>query len=390
MRPHESPPNQNPLPVTLLLVTSPPPGNFIDMHPPIQEITKAARACRPIACALRVWLVLCLVVAASSNAFAQPGTEQKAPPKNLHVYLLIGQSNMAGRAAIPDEAGGVIDRCYLLNDKNQWEPARNPLNRYSSIGKGGGMQKLGPGDSFARKMLEQNKDISIGLIVNARGGTKIEQWLGSKPESYWGARKRTKIALHGGTLKGVLWHQGESNINTADKYLENLQSLVANLRGDFGDTDLPFVAGQVHDSPDINAQIAKIPEVAHATASVSSEGLTTTDRWHFDTKSQLLLGERYAGQMIQLQSAQEDAAAPAPRPTSDIRFIDTHVHAMAVKDGGLDAVAKWMEERNVERCIVSPLNHKGRAPGPGKSARPCSRTTARTRAGGRSATERSR
>jgi predicted TIM-barrel fold metal-dependent hydrolase len=32
---------------------------------------------------------------------------------------------------------------------------------------------------------------------------------------------------------------------------------------------------------------------------------------------------------------------------------------MAVKDGGLDAVARWMEERNVERCIVSPLNHKG-------------------------------
>lgn len=194
-------------------------------------------------------------------------------------------------------------------------------------------------------------------IAYARGGSKIEQWLGSKPAHYWGARKRTRIALNHGTLKGVLWHQGESNSDAPDNYLEHLKSLIANLRTDFGDTDLPFVAGQIHNSPAINAQIAKLPEVAHATACVTSDGFTATDRWHFDTGSQLLLGERYAEQMIKLQLAQEDAEAP--KPPSDIRFIDTHVHAMAVKDGGLDAVAKWMKERNVERCIVSPLNHKG-------------------------------
>jgi hypothetical protein len=52
----------------------------------------------------------------------------------------------------------------------------------------------------------------------------------------------------------------------------------------------------------------------------------------------------------------------APQPPADIKFIDPHVHAMSVTPLGLRAVAKWMEERNVERCIVSPLNHKGSRP----------------------------
>jgi hypothetical protein len=57
--------------------------------------------------------------------------------------------------------------------------------------------------------------------------------------------------------------------------------------------------------------------------------------------------------------AQPTAAAPGP--SANLR-IDPHVHAMSVTPLGLQAVAKWMEERNVERCIVSPLNHKGSRP----------------------------
>ncbi len=285
--------------------------------------------------------------------------EVPAVPQNLHLYLLIGQSNMAGRAEIPADAVDIIDRCYLLNDKNEWEPARNPLNRHSSVRKDLAMQKLGPGWSFVRKMLEQDKSASIGLIVNARGGTRIDEWLG-KSELYWGARKRTKAAMRHGTLKGVLWHQGESDQNDAGAYLDKLMTLVGNLRSDFNDTRLPFVAGQIFKDGEINRQIAKLPEAVHASACVSAEGLSTFDGTHFDTRSQILLGERYAEQMIRLQAGLA-SVAPA-KPPSDIKFIDPHVHAMSVTPEGLAAVAKWMEERNVERCIVSPLSHKGSRP----------------------------
>lgn len=53
--------------------------------------------------------------------------------------------------------------------------------------------------------------------------------------------------------------------------------------------------------------------------------------------------------------------APAPEPET-ISLIDPHVHAMSVTPLGLRAVAQWMEERKIERCIVSPLNHKGSRP----------------------------
>ena len=285
------------------------------------------------------------------------GEAQGVPdPENLHIYLLIGQSNMAGRAAIPDDATGVLERCYLLNDKNEWEPAKNPLNRYSTVGKDLGMQKLGPGYSFAKKMLEQNPDIKIGLIVNARGGTKIEQWLG-KSKLYWGIRGRAKPFKGTGQIKGVLWHQGEGNSGQPEEYLAQLKVLIGNLRSDLDDADLPFVAGQIKEGEPINAEIAKLPEAAHMTAVADAKGLTTTDRWHFDTKSQLLLGERYADQMIKLQAEREKRAAVTP--PKDIQFIDVHVHAHPCREGGLDTVDAWMKRRNIDKVVISPLNHRG-------------------------------
>lgn len=278
-------------------------------------------------------------------------------PQNLHLYLLIGGANMAGRAEVPQDAGEVMDRCYLLNDKNEWEPARNPLNRHSSAREDLAIQKLGPGYSFVRKMLEQDKTISIGLIVNAYGDSKIDQWFG-KSELYWGARKRAKAAMRSGTMKGVLWHHGESDQKAADGYFDKLQTLAGNFRGDLAVTNLPFIAGQISNCPAINDQIAKLPAVMHASAFVSADGLTTSDGTLFDARSQLLLGERYAAQMIRLQAS----LPAAPKPPGDIKFIDPHVHAESVTPDGLKAVAKWMEERNVESCIVSPLCHKGSRP----------------------------
>ena len=60
--------------------------------------------------------------------------------------------------------------------------------------------------------------------------------------------------------------------------------------------------------------------------------------------------------------ARKEAAPDAARPTKSIPFIDVHVHATPVREDGLDIVAEWMERRGIERCIISPLNHKGSRP----------------------------
>jgi hypothetical protein len=171
------------------------------------------------------------------------GAEEKP-----EVSLLIGQSNMAGRAAMTEADREVIEGCVLLNDKDVWEPAKNPLNRYSTIRKGLGMQKLGPGYAFAQEMRRARPNASIGLVVNAKGGTKIEQWQ-KGTRFYADALQRAKAAQAIGNLKGILWHQGESNEKNPEAYLEKLAQLIADLPADLGLWDLPFVAGQVNKVP---------------------------------------------------------------------------------------------------------------------------------------------
>jgi len=62
-------------------------------------------------------------------------------------------------------------------------------------------------------------------------------------------------------------------------------------------------------------------------------------------------------------SPNTSAITPSPPAIPEkIHLIDPHVHAMSVTPLGLRAVAQWMEERQIERCIVSPLNHKGSRP----------------------------
>ncbi len=223
------------------------------------------------------------------------------PKQKLHIYLLIGQSNMAGRAPVAKTETGAIDRCYLLNDTDRWEAAKNPFNRYSTIRKGLGMQKLNPGYGFAKVMLQKQKDVALGLVVNAKGGTKIEQWAkGTK--FYKDAVRRTQTAQKTGTLKGILWHQGESNSGNPEGYLDKLKTLITDLRKDLGIADLPFVAGQVRNVPAINQQIAQLPKAVPSTGFVSAEGLKTMDRWHFDAPSMKLLGTRYAEVMLKIQA----------------------------------------------------------------------------------------
>ena len=213
---------------------------------------------------------------------------------------------MAGRAPFPKEESVAIPRCDLLNNENVWEPAKNPLNRHSSIRKGLSAQQMNPGYGFSKAMLEKNEGISIGLVVNAKGGTAIEEW---KKGSYFykEALRRVAVAQKSGILKGILWHQGEGNSKNPEGYLDKLKALIADLRKDLGIADLPFIAGQVNNVPAINDQIAKLPGTVDSTGFVSSKGLKATDRWHFNAESMKLLGERYAEEILKIQAKQKNA-----------------------------------------------------------------------------------
>lgn len=225
----------------------------------------------------------------------------------MDIYLLIGQSNMAGRAEISATDSTELEGVFLFNDQAQWEPAKNPFNRYSTVRKEISMQRLGPGYGFAKALGEKTEN-RIGLVVNARGGSAIQSWQKGHSDGYFEeAMKRVKPALHSGELKAILWHQGESNSKDPENYTELFRQMVTDIRSELNMPELPFVVGQVGQwqakNSEINTVISQLPDQISFTSLVTSDGLTPmkgdTNDPHFDTESQLLLGQRYAEKIHQ-------------------------------------------------------------------------------------------
>lgn len=232
------------------------------------------------------------------------------------IYICIGQSNMAGRADIPDSLrDSVFDDVWLMNEKGVFEPATLPLNRYSNIRKDLSMQKLGLAWSFAQTMAEKTQG-SIGLVVNARGGSSILQWEKGKP-LYEKTMERIRQAQKFGRLKGIIWHQGESNCFGANKlpmedYRKRIVKLVKDIRKEVRCGDLPVVVGQLgqwewanlETIREFNQMLSTLPFFLSNCSCVSSDGLKAalpgTDDPHFGTEAQLELGRRYAKSMIEL------------------------------------------------------------------------------------------
>lgn len=241
-----------------------------------------------------------LLITIACHAFSDTGYPNEI--KDLDIYLLIGQSNMAGRAAIPAELDKIIDHVFLLNDENKWIPARPPLNLYSSVRKDPSIQRLNPGVSFSMNMLTYNSGTPVGLVVNARGGSSINDWYTRESHLYKEALVRIKAASSSGQIKGILWHQGEADYRASD-YLHKLSCLIHNFRTDLQLPLLPFIAGQIHGNDlDFNQRILKLPDDVPLTAVARSDGLSAIDLWHYDTQSMITLGHRYAAQMRNVQS----------------------------------------------------------------------------------------
>ena len=256
----------------------------------------------------RTFYLLSLLLLQSLFVWAGNG---KDIPSSLDLYVCIGQSNMAGRATLTPEIMDTLQNVYLLNDKGRFEPAVNPLNRYSTIRKEMSMQRLGPAYSFAKEMFLQTKR-PVGLVVNARGGSSINSWLkGSKDGYYEEALSRVRIAMkQGGVLKAILWHQGEADCSNPEAYKQKLISLVKDLREDLGMPNLPVVVGQISQwnwtkreagTVPFNQMIKKVSSFIPYSDWVSSKGLG----WykdekdpHFNTEAQLLLGKRYAKKVL--------------------------------------------------------------------------------------------
>ena len=275
-------------------------------------------------------LVVCVVIAGQLGA-AEIRAVDTGPKERFLVFLLIGQSNMAGRATITDADHTMPERLFLLDDTGAWQAASHPFNQFSSIRKPGKKQGLNFGYSFAKALLAAHPELSIGLVVNARGTTKLTDWRrGAKSGYYAAALKRMHIAATSGTIAGVLWHQGEHS-STDTEYVAHLRDwVITPLREDLALPALPFVAGQLmpfHEKVDetkmpkaarhraFNERLLALPKIVAATGVASSAGLAHGGADpHFGREAVLTFGERYAAVMLKLLAKD---TAPLSTPPQD-------------------------------------------------------------------------
>lgn len=235
---------------------------------------------------------------------------QDVPPR-LQLFLLIGQSNMAGRG-VPEAADQQPQpHVWMLTKALSWVPARDPMHfdKPAVIG-------VGPGLAFAKRLVEAYPNMNIGLVPCAVGGSGIDDW---RPGAYYDpthsypyddALRRARKALENGQLAGFLWHQGESDSEPgkAGVYEQKLTELVQRFRKDLNAPNVPFVVGTLGDfvvnrNPNartVNEALQRAIQHIPNSYCVVSAGLTDKgDSTHFDTPSARTLGQRYADVFIQ-------------------------------------------------------------------------------------------
>lgn len=257
---------------------------------------------RPLICLLALFVS---VFAAAEDA--------PLPAKDkFHLFLLVGQSNMAGRGVVEAQDVVVNPRVLMLSKEGKWVPAVDPMH-FDKAAAG-----VGLGKTFGQIIAEANPGVTIGLIPCAVGGSPIDTW---KPGVFYPATKshpwddmvkRVELALPAGTLKGILWHQGESDSQAglAETYAAKLSDLVKRLRELVKAPEVPFIAGQmgVFDeapwSPEkvlVDKAHRELPKEVPHTAFVTAEGLHHKgDKVHFDSAAYRELGKRYAAEFLKM------------------------------------------------------------------------------------------
>ncbi|MFK5972432.1 MAG: sialate O-acetylesterase [Flavobacteriaceae bacterium] len=230
--------------------------------------------------------------------------------KNTWVFILAGQSNMAGRGFVEPQDTVPNERIFTINRKGVITLAKEPLHFYEPA-----LTGLDCGLSFAKTLTQKIPDsISVLLLPTAVGGSSISQWLGDSiyrnVQLLTNFKEKVAIGKKHGVIKGILWHQGESDANPENitLYHKRLSKLVGAFRQIVADEKLPILIGELGpystnaNWSKINAQIKSYASTdAEVTVIHTSDLKDKGDKVHFDSESQRSIGKRFANEFIKIQ-----------------------------------------------------------------------------------------
>ncbi len=253
------------------------------------------------------------------------------PDPNFYIFLCFGQSNMAGSAEIENQDRTVNNRFLVMSSvdcpnlgrkKGEWYPATPPLGLCEA--------GLGPADYFGRTMVKSLPEkIKIGVINISVCGCRIElfdkdiytnytltypdDWYQNIINSYNRNPYKylvelAKEAQKYGIIKGILLHQGESNVGDI-QWPNKVEKIYNDLIMDLNlePKSVPLIAGEVGNieqggqCAQVNSIINNLPNVLPNSYVISSQGCPLqNDHVHFNSEGVREMGRRYAEKMLSI------------------------------------------------------------------------------------------
>ena len=265
-----------------------------------------------------------------------------ANKKDFHIFLLMGQSNMSGYAPLlPGDKDSIPQVLFIpttgQSENYAWKPGAHPLHNRR------GTDRFGLGIDFAKTYLLAHPDVTVGFIPVANGGSAIAG-LQKGTNVYKDAMAKAKWAKSIGVIKGVLWHQGESDTvkkTLSDSYQSKLDKLVTDVRVDLEQDSLLFIAGNLaefygtssdHNAPDrverivqIRSTLRDLPNRMSFTGFVESTDLKSFDKHnvHFDRDSYITFGKRYAKRYLALEDSLKPVVSINQRSLQKEKILST-------------------------------------------------------------------
>ena len=225
--------------------------------------------------------------------------------KKIWVFVMAGQSNMAGRGQVEPEDTVANERILAINKMGELVLAKEPLNLNEPS-----MVGLDCGMSFARTLLKScPPDVSILLLHTAVGGSSIQKWIHDSVHRdvplLSNFKARVERAKAFGDIKGILWHQGEADANAKGipVYDARLDSLFGMFRKICGNKKLPILLGELgYFSKTSHEPFMEINRIMHEHAQhdknsgvIVTKGLDHKgDQLHFNAVGQRAIGRIFA------------------------------------------------------------------------------------------------
>ena len=255
------------------------------------------------------------------------GAVAASSPKPLKVFLLAGQSNMNGQAAVAALPANLKrpQKSVLVWNGSVWTPLDkgNADIVVMQLQRGKPSRTFGPEMTFGPAMARYFGQ-PIGIIKVAYGGTNLAvNWSPYRKHSLYarlvrsvkGARKARPIVII-----GMIWMQGENDARheaMAQAYKKNLTHLIKTARKDFGNPALPFVCGRITQLSSFSPTFPYSDTVRKAQAAIHLPAyrLINTDDLprlnardpHYNVTGMQELGKRFARAMIALLKQEKKA-----------------------------------------------------------------------------------